>query len=278
MKKWTDSEVEFIETNLGSLSYKEMGVELNRSTESVKKKSCKLGFGKNHPHLMSDLKRNHSCNENYFAVPNTENSYWAGFIAADGTVSKKENSVRICLSSVDTNHLHKFKDCIETTSDVLTYDRPEENKSSFVGSNPTYSLVYASHPLIKRDLKSVWNITPNKTLTINPPKIEDTALKLSFIKGLWDGDGTKCINKSLYLGMIFLGTKQMMEWVYDVVEDVFPSKNKKKLYQIDKIWKLCIFGEQAAYLAYKMEKEVPIQLDRKWSDFEPVYDKYGLSC
>jgi len=39
---------------------------------------------------MSNLK--YECNESYFSVPNIENSYWAGFIAADGYINDRYDS------------------------------------------------------------------------------------------------------------------------------------------------------------------------------------------
>ena len=48
----------------------------------------------------------YSFDRNYFKEINTEEkAYWLGFIAADGCVSAKMNSIRVDLKSADVGHL-----------------------------------------------------------------------------------------------------------------------------------------------------------------------------
>lgn len=51
--------------------------------------------------------------ENFFEKDTEESWYWAGFIAADGSVSKTFLNIDIC--SLDLDHLKQFQKNIKTT-------------------------------------------------------------------------------------------------------------------------------------------------------------------
>ena len=81
-------------------------------------------------------KRKYNCNYDYFKIIDTpEKAYWLGFIMADGCVmiSKRIRKLKtyetiqqryflkIALSSVDTQHLEKFNQCINSSYPVKEY-------------------------------------------------------------------------------------------------------------------------------------------------------------
>jgi hypothetical protein len=53
-------------------------------------------------------RRSYNLNTAYFSEPTIRNSYWAGFIAADGCLTRK-GALRIALSIKDREHLEKLK-------------------------------------------------------------------------------------------------------------------------------------------------------------------------
>ena len=62
-------------------------------------------------------------NKDYFKVFTPQSAYWAGFIAADGSIKErgKSKALIIGLSNVDRNHLQKFKEDIEYSGTIKNY-------------------------------------------------------------------------------------------------------------------------------------------------------------
>ena len=79
-------------------------------------------------------------NKNYFdIIDNSEKAYWLGFIWADGYVCKrkrKDNHIeydfKLSLSKIDSDHLEKFKKCLNSNHNILFY---KLNTSSFCPQN-----------------------------------------------------------------------------------------------------------------------------------------------
>ncbi len=139
----------------------------------------------------SEKMKKYSINEKYFEKPNTENSYWAGFIAADGYINDykcKYRRASIMLSKRDINHLEKLKEQSKYTGPVLIRYRP--NKKS---KNKYFCLLQISSSNWIKDLETNFQIVPKKTHILNPPKLEYPN-NLAFIAGFIDGDG--CISFS----------------------------------------------------------------------------------
>ncbi len=51
----------------------------------------------------------YSCDLEFWSKPNAINSYWAGFVCADGYLSKTKYNFVLGLGSQDLNHLQRFK-------------------------------------------------------------------------------------------------------------------------------------------------------------------------
>ena len=64
---------------------------------------------------------NKNLKHNYFDSINSNNAYWAGFIANDGCVQNRDNVISITLSSLARDHLTKFKKDINLNLDVRNY-------------------------------------------------------------------------------------------------------------------------------------------------------------
>lgn len=121
----------------------------------------------------SSARKKYHANENIFSVIDTEEkAYWLGFIMADGNVSRQK-TLRIELSTIDINHLEKFKKFMEHDG-VLRNDR-------------TCTVISIRSIVLSKDLAK-WGVIPNKSFLTKTPKINDT-LKKHFYRGILDGDG-----------------------------------------------------------------------------------------
>ena len=153
-------------------------------------------------------------NEEFFSEPNGVNSYWAGFLAADGYVNLRSGKIlTIHLHRKDRNHLERFKSLTESTAPIRNC---HDKCSNFNNSSSKWV----------DDLQANWSITTNKSLTLRPPPTDPSRseINLAFIVGYIDGDG--CwdwqVSKSQnwdYLRLQIEGTLEMLEWI----QAVFPE-------------------------------------------------------
>lgn len=90
MRRWTDEEDKILQENYGKISMKDLRCLLKRSDGAIYSRVKKFHLVGSH-----SLNRKYERNDNYFSVPNLENSYWAGFLAADGGIIKDLNHTEL---------------------------------------------------------------------------------------------------------------------------------------------------------------------------------------
>lgn len=195
-----------------------------------------------------------SLNNNFFSKPNLLNSYWAGFIAADGGLVEYGNKLKLVigLSNRDKRHLISFKNDLESSAKITLY------------KNFVFLQIYNDKLCL--DLKKNFNITPRKSLTLKPPRGLTKKQALAFIVGYIDGDG--CIDisdkKYKYLRLRIMSTKAVLFWVLKILD------THKSLYSQDKNYVLKLDGKKALTVLKKLAK-VPIpKMKRKWNKLHEV--------
>ena len=183
-------------------------------------------------------------NQDYFEKIDTEwKAYWLGFLYADGTnrihKNKKKNKmeyvVKIGLSSVDINHLYKFKKSLQSDSPIKTRKILLDNK------NFECCDISICNQKICESLNDL-GCTPNKSLTLKFPTEKQVPKYLlkHFIRGYFDGDGCVHINKLNKSTVInFVGTKDFLEGIRKVFNEELKipnlticQKNGQKAYQL----------------------------------------------
>src|SRR3989344_9643088 len=135
---WTPQEIEFLRTNIGKLTYEQMGDTLDRSYSSVQSKIRYLPFQKK-------IKK-HSVNVNFFKNLSPETAYTLGLIAADGNVCHSGNAHVLHLASDDV-------DIIEKVKRLMDYEGPIYQKHRDNGKI-SYSLRICDQTIFK-DLVSL---------------------------------------------------------------------------------------------------------------------------
>lgn len=180
-------------------------------------KYCSKECLHNHVYLQGD--------HDYFSTPNLENSYWAGFIAADGCILDGSGHSRkvlmINLKSTDKNHLLNLKGAIGAgaVNDYNHFDkRPSHNKTYYGAKYQLYS------DKICNDLGSVFSVHPRKTSKEQPPDLGGD-LAYAFIAGYIDGDGSY-YNHGASPAISIAGSNELLEWIYKIygVSDRIPHK------------------------------------------------------
>lgn len=196
-------------------------------------------------------------NSNFFSKPNLLNSYWAGFIAADGNLEKNTNKLIIDLANKDVRHLYKLKKYLNFNGKIRYYKY----------SDRSYVRLGFKNLKICSDLKKNFNITSRKSLTLKPPKGLTKKQALAYIAGYIDGDGSFNINtmykknkKHIYLRLSILGTKNVLSFI----EKILSAKGK--IYrQNERIFQLVYWGDAKVTLVKKqiLNLDLPL-LGRKW--------------
>jgi len=202
----------------------------------------------------------------FFDVPNILNSYWAGFIAADGCISEgayKDIRLVIALNRLDRNHLLQFLYDINGTNIIKDCHKPEMCCIYLNRFNST-----------AEQLKIHYNITPRKTKTLQPPLNLSKENALAFIKGYIDGDG--CIRlykngnlRSLKLNIV--GNVSVLQWIKIVLDDITNDNrgNIQKFNHCD-CYSYSITGIKAYQICKFLRNIHTPCLERKWSKVNEI--------
>lgn len=143
--------------------------------------------------------KSHRLIEDSFETVTPESLYWAGFIAADGCVSK--NNLTIALKTSDVGHLEKFSNWMMSDAKIGYNSKTNSNKMCI------------SSKTIVKDLIN-YGITERKSFTYSPPEFcRDSP---DFWRGMIDGDGSifiRDVGKTKnYPGIGLCGTKETCEY------------------------------------------------------------------
>ncbi len=151
-------------------------------------------------------RRQFNLNDNYFSSENEKMAYLLGFLASDGTIDKKNNRIKIGLSSVDKDFLIMIKKELGYEGDILDY----QTSNGFNVSELTFT-----SQQIKKDLAK-YNIVPNKTFTYTFPESLNKKYWIDFIRGYFDGDGSvSTAGPHAIRWQICAANKQVLEKIID---------------------------------------------------------------
>lgn len=219
--------------------------------------------GKN-PNSRNGFKAN-NCDHNAFKTITNESSYWAGFLAADGNISKNERIVTFGLKYSDIKTVEKFKEFTKTSNKITTYN------SKCKGKTFQFCIIGITSKKICEDLAINFNIVPQKSLILKPPNIESNFLDY-YIKGYIDGDGCIYFHKNEGLRISAVGTFDLLSKTKSRFEEILISKAGMSIYKQKgkNCYTLSVSNSSARNLFthyYKLQ----YGLERKWTK-----EKYKL--
>lgn len=204
-------------------------------------------------------------NEEYFTKTNKQNSYWAGFIAADGYVSEDKNCLQIILSAKDKDHLEKLKN--ELNKD---YEIKIKKSNSSWATDESYCCAFSfiSKQTIN-DLKENWKLHQKKTHTLTFPKKLSVEEKKSYLCGYIDGDGCISVVKNSR-GKIQLsinGNEDFLNGVAKFLKEEGKINIKNNIYESRNIFVFVVGGKVAlSVLDFIYDENLPI-MERKWGKY-----------
>lgn len=167
--------------------------------------------------VSNTLRKKYFCDTDYFKNENPRMAYVLGFLAADGSIALKNNTLKITLSQKDKELLEQIREELKYTGEI----KDTTTNDGFDIS--TLQIVCREY---KQDLQK-YNIVPKKTYTFTFPTALDKKYWIDFIRGYWDGDGTICTAGKEAIRASLCGYKKdFLEFVLSYLE---------KQYQIPKV-------------------------------------------
>lgn len=214
-----------------------------------------------------ERKCKYDVNHDYFSIPNIQNCYWAGFIAADGYIRKQGRQFSLTLQRDDISHIHNLKNNLQYTGIV-------ENFSTKHG---LASKIEISSTKIVKCLINTFNIVNKKSLVLIPPFFLKEDQNLSFIKGFLDGNGGIYVDEKFHIEFSITSTITMNQFIKQNIDNLVPTINNFTNITVLKQPNLCRYKVHGAraYEILSIFNELPTRcLDRKWSKLELVRHKY----
>lgn len=223
-KLWTKEEESILISKYGKMDAGDIFPD--RTISSIYNKANKLN--------LNGIHQDYTCDNNFFSIPNILNSYYAGFIAADGCIYDKQRGQPIIQLTCND------KEIIYALHKDIKYTGIIELKSDLNPNHNTTYCIRVRSSKLANDLEKNWNITCNKSLTLQPPNITDLDLQLAYIKGYMDGDGGIYRYPSLTL-FFCSGSYKMISWIKDILK----SSNKISSRKNGNLFSIKIYGETA---------------------------------
>lgn len=155
----------------------------------------------------------YTCNEDYFAVIDTEEkAYWLGFLAADGFVNTSKGRWGVTLALRDKQHLEKLREHLEGTHPV--------NEFAVNKAKGYYSArLHVCNEKMKNDLVAK-GIVEKKTDKMTFPTEEQVPKHLirHYMRGYFDGDGSIYFDAGHKRWRLqLLGTEEFLQgWLNEV--------------------------------------------------------------
>jgi hypothetical protein len=206
----------------------------------------------------------YSKNELFFSQPNQLNSFVAGFIAADGCIreriyTRKSYELQIILNIKDIDYLRNIKELLKYTGPGPVPSKDNKCRLTINAANEYY-----------HDLVNHFNITQNKTYTLEPSNKLSWDNKLAFLVGLIDGDGCIFINKRGYPILSITGSEGTCIWTKTIWDEILMNNSFTKLSRLYKYKKRNAYsvdvccGRAKVILDVLKSIDVP-KMERKWS-------------
>lgn len=209
-------------------------------------------------------------NRDYFKIPNYRNCFWAGWLAADGSIEERGTTeiekfdLRWECNSQDLNMMEIFKKDIEYNGPIVNYIKAPDKRPNIHSKIKLNGLRQMAI-----DIKTNFGYGPQKTYHLPPPNLNKLELKLAFLVGYLNGDGWISVGKNnLAIGFVSSSTN-ILNWIKKLIDSLnLPQKVKRETALSDKkgCHSISYGGTRAIYL-YWLLKRVPVPiLDRKWNN------------
>jgi len=159
---------------------------------------------------ISEAKRQFHLDEHFFDLIDAEaKAYWLGFLAADGSVSSRINTVKLTLAITDIDHLEKYRRALRYEAPVRDEGIRVNRANGKLHSSHAASVVVRSKPI--RDALIRNGVGPRKSLTLTPWEGPPELIR-HYWRGVFDGDGSiGCYTARSKWVMTLVGSAAMID-------------------------------------------------------------------
>lgn len=249
--QWTEEEIDILKKN-GTLGYNHIKEYLpNKTYNAIRWKRSQLG-------IKTIEKSQNPINQCFFETPSEYLYYFAGFIAADGSLFPEQGSgeIRLVISQKDSHILN------EIANHIFIKD---SNKNISNVSNNGFAqtrLRFRSNKAISF-FKTI-GIERQKTFRMCPKNIPSEHIH-HFIRGYFDGDGSFYLINKKRKGFNILGNKPTL----DFINQHIPTNQKVRKRTDCNIFIIQKTGDKAVELFMEyLYKDANIYLNRKRNAFD----------
>lgn len=262
---YSEDDLSLLHKLANTMPYKDMSKHLKRTPDSIKRKFEKLGIRND---LMSNYKRLTKLNDTVFNEVTPESAYWAGLLAADGCINQNGRYFSLELQAKDEMHLGRLLEYLESDGKI-TYRTIKEMEGRNI-----YSAINVSSIEIIEALHKNFNLIPAKSLTIEPPLIENIQHREAFMLGLFDGDGniSRKSNGQLVVGFTTASYK-IAYWYLEEVKRILDKKehsiSSRTKENSNIVRDIRLHSQEASRFLSKLYSAVDLGLERKYK----IYSK-----
>lgn len=273
-KLWQQDELEILKQYYGKIPTIEIAKLLNNRWDinPIWRKAKLIGL--NGSYALGSTK--YSSDTTFFHEPNIQNCYWAGYIAADGSLKKKAGLSLSCAVS-DRELIDNFVLQTKTTNpiNIIPIGEKEICGNICICEDQARVDMWCQWQW-KKDFAKYWNITARKSLTLQPPQIQDLSLIYAYIIGYFDGDGWISRNKEkrktgikYELGVGFCaGDPSILEWIKHQLMVLCPNESwDESIFKCKgSTYKISWDGPKGISIHKSLREvvDIPWKLKRKW--------------
>ena len=166
--------------------------------------------------------RHPNVNSGYFDKIDThEKAYWLGFIFADGCVRDKRSGFTLAQHPKDIYVLQELAKVLNVKTKIGVNKQP-------------LATLYVNNVQLKKALIHK-GCVPRKSLILKPPLHLPKKFRMTFILGLFDGDGSIYIRKRPFLRFCFdiCGAKSLINWCKEVLQLPGKVTKHRSIYRIE---------------------------------------------
>lgn len=250
---------EYLNTSEEERSLTKLGSKYNIKRQTLSERFKKWGY-----EIINQQNRCRLNDKVFDNIQSEEQFYWLGFMYADGNISREGNRIEIRLSIKDKDHLEKFRNFLNLSTEIRT---GVCNGNGFC------------HLSVRN--KHMWNTlnslgcTPQKTLTLQFPNISLFKKKeniLHFIRGYVDGDGClstylNATKTSIRTELSLVGTESFLKSVNKLFQNKGYIKNKSSENWNNKAFDLSFSDVSSRNIARYLYENATIYLNRKYEKF-----------
>ena len=250
---------EYLNTPEEERSLTKLGSKYNIKRQTLSERFKKWGY-----EIINQQNRCRLNDKAFDNIQSEEQFYWLGFMYADGNISREGNRIEIRLSIKDKDHLEKFRNFLNLSTEIRT---------GICNGNCFCHLSVRN--------KHMWNrlnslgCTPQKTLTLQFPNISLFKKKenvLHFIRGYVDGDGClatylNTAKTSIRTELSLVGTESFLKSVNKLFQNKGYIKNKNSKGWDNKAFDLSFSDIPSRKIARYLYENATIYLNRKYEKF-----------